>query len=87
MAGTGKRPWPSRPRELDEPDDPAGPGADLWTALGATAHGETASDQARAGRLVARPDRDPGPQHRLGVRRLIRGVLRLQLPGSRRRSR
>jgi hypothetical protein len=57
MAGTGKRPWPSRPRELDEPDHPAGGSADLWIALGETAEGDTGSDQARAGRLVARLDR------------------------------
>lgn len=59
MAGTGKRPWQNRPQELDEPGHPAGGSADLWIALGETARGETGSDQARAGRLVARLDRLP----------------------------
>jgi hypothetical protein len=51
MAGTGKRPWQSRPQELGEPDHHAGGSADLWIALGETAQGEAGSDQARAGRL------------------------------------
>ena len=57
MAGTGKRPWPSRPQKLDEPDHPAGASTDLWVALGKTAQGEAGSDQARAAPLVARLDR------------------------------